>query len=119
MPEPGSMERDISRVEIQISVLTSQTREWHTSMTKELAELKTLVGQHGVLCPYRERIAAIAVVERDITDDRKEITDIKEIVHDLELAVARSSAIGGATGGSVVVIATGIVFGVGKAAGWW
>lgn len=119
MPEVASMERDISRVESQIAALTSQTREWHTSMTKELAELKTLVGQHGVLCPYRERIAAIAQVERDIVVDGKAIADMREDIRALELAVARSSAIGGATGGSVVVLATSIVFGIGKAAGWW
>ena len=119
MPEAASMERDISRVESQIAALTSQTREWHTSMTKELAELKTLVSQHPFSCPYRVRIASIDQVERDITEDRKDITEIKRSIRDIERAIDRSSAVSGAAGGSAVAVITGVVFGVGKAAGWW
>jgi hypothetical protein len=112
VPEAGDMERDVSRLEDQIVALTSQTREWQANMTRDFAELKTLVREHPLLCPYREKISAIESHER-------RIGGVETSVHDLQIMVAKSGAVGGLAGGGTVGVIGAIVFGIGKAAGWW
>ena len=106
------MDRDVSRIESQLSALTSQTREWQTNMTRDFAELKTLVREHPLLCPYREKISAVETHER-------RIVGIETDVHDLQIMVARSGAMGGLAGGGVVTVVAGIIYGIGSLAGWW
>ena len=113
------MERDITRLEHQISALTSEYREGHSDLVRQMREVKTLVAQHPTACPYRERIAMIAENSKDIEDVRKDVGDIKKCVREIERAVDRSSAVGGIAGGGVVSIVAGIVLAVGKALGWW
>jgi hypothetical protein len=106
------MERDVPRLEAQIIALTSQTREWQANMTRDFAELKTLVREHPLLCPYREKISSIESHDRRI--------DTLEIgVHDLQIMVAKSGAVGGLAGGGVVSVVAGVVFAVGRSIGWW
>ena len=113
------MERDISRLENQIIQLTSEYREGHSDLVKQMAEVKTLVAQHPTACPYRERIAMISENEKDIKDLRTDVGDIKRCVREIERAVDRSSAVGGIAGGGVVSIVAGVIFALGKALGWW
>ena len=111
--------RDIARLENQITALTREYREGHSDLVKQMSEVKTLVAQHPTACPYRERIAMIAENSKDIEDVRKDVSDIKRCVREIERAVDRSSAVGGIAGGGVVSVVAGVIFGVGKAAGWW
>ena len=113
------MERDITRLEHQISALTSEYREGHSDLVRQMTEVKTLVAQHPTACPYRERIAMISENTKDIEDVRRDVMDIKKCVREIERAVDRSSAVGGIAGGGVVSIVAGIVLAVGKALGWW
>ena len=106
------MDRDITRIEDHLTALTSQTREWQVNMTREMSELKTLVAQHPFLCPYREKISTIET-------HSKRIDTLELSVHDLQIMVAQSGAVGGLAGGGVVTVVAGVVFGVGRAAGWW
>ena len=119
MEAGGLMERDITRLEHQISALTSEYREGHSDLVRQMTEVKTLVAQHPIACPYRERIAMITENSKDIEEVKKDVGDIQKCVHEIELAVARSSAVGGAAGGGVVTVVVGVIFGLGKAAGWW
>lgn len=102
------MDRDITRLEGQIAGLVTDVR----GIMQEISEIKTLVREHPVLCPYRESIASVALNARDIAA-------LQAKVRDLELAVARSGAIGGLAGGGVVSLIVTVVFGIGKMAGWW
>ena len=111
--------RDISRLENQITALTREYREGHSDLVRQMTEVKTLVAQHPTACPYRERIAMITENSKDIEEVKKSVGDIQKCVHEIELAVARSSAVGGAAGGGVVTVVVGVIFGLGKAAGWW
>jgi hypothetical protein len=111
--------RDIARIEGQIIALTKEYREGHSDLVRQMTEVKTLVAQHPTACPYRERIAMIAENTKDIEDVRQDVNDLKRCVRDIERAVDRSSTVGGVAGGGVVSIVAGIIFGVGKAAGWW
>ena len=106
------MDRDVSRIENQLSALTSQTREWQANMARDFAELKTLVREHPLLCPYREKISSIE-------SHSKRIDTLETGVHDLQIMVARSGAVGGLAGGGVVSVVAGVVFALGKALSWW
>ena len=88
-------------------------------MSREITELKTLVREHPVLCPYRERIAAVGQNAKDIEHERARIDRMEQALQRLELVVARSGAVGGLAGGGTVGVLGAVVFAVGKAAGWW
>ena len=113
------MERDVTRLEAALAALTSEYRQGHSHLETAMSELKAIVREHPGACPYRERIAMITENTKDIDAVKSDVADIKRCVHDIELAVARSSAVGGAAGGGVVTVVVGIVYGLGKAAGWW
>lgn len=110
--------RDIARLENQIVALTREYREGHSDLVKQMTEVKTLVAQHASICPYRERISAIAENTKDIEELRRDVDDLRKCVRDIELAVARSSAVGGAAGGGAVAVIGGILYAIAKAAGW-
>lgn len=102
------VERDIARIEAQMA----EVNERLAALEEQVTEIRMLVRAQGATCPYRDDIVRAR-------NHIQRLTDIEKRVHDLELAMARSGAIGGIAGGGIVGIITMGLFGLGKLLGWW
>jgi hypothetical protein len=95
-----------------LQALGGRLYEFETSITRQLAELSTLIQTESVRCPYREAIS-------QNTSNTKRLDDLEDLVTNVRIDRAKERRTGAGIGGSVVATVASIVFAVGKSAGWW
>jgi len=72
--------------------------------------------QRQETCPYRDRVIHNTA---EIVLHHARLSTIESLVLDMRLASARAGMVGGISGAAVTSIVAGVVYGVGKVAGWW
>lgn len=75
---------------------------------ERLSAIEALIQSEAQRCPWREVISRIQ-------PNTERINELEKRVTELRIEMARMAAISGGVSGTVV----SVVFGVGKAAGWW
>jgi hypothetical protein len=94
--------------ESDIAALRQDFHKLEISIISQIAKIDTLINTESSRCPYREQIS-------DASDAVKKLNEIEVIVTAMRVDGAKA----GATGGGVMALIVGVIFGVGKAAGWW
>jgi antitoxin component of RelBE/YafQ-DinJ toxin-antitoxin module len=112
-------ESDCNRIESSINALSDRLGAMQLDMSQRLTRLENQVANEGALCPFRETIARAGnnVKRLEITEAR--IDHVEDKIHALEVQYAKAGIITGAAGGGAFTVIGGIIFAVGKAAGWW
>ena len=100
------------------SELAELRRELQT-MDRLTTRLETLATTEGDRCPYRETIARAANNVKRLDDMDRRVDAMGEHVTGLRIEVVRVATIAGFSGGGGLGIVGGIIYAVGKAAGWW
>jgi peptidoglycan hydrolase CwlO-like protein len=71
------------------------------------------------LCPFREDISRASNNIRRLEHSEERLDGFEKRMRELEVAMARSGFLSGAAGSGVVAAIGGLLYGIGKAAGWW
>jgi hypothetical protein len=99
---------ELSSLREGLNNLTDSFNDFKVEISADIGAVKTLIETESMRCPYREQIARAS-------NNVDRLSVVEERVTGLRIDSAKS----GAAGGGVVAMITAMIFGVGKAAGWW
>lgn len=123
-------ERDVERLQREYESLSKDMSDLFVFTQKETTAIRGLLDNVWAKCPYRENIARavnnVARLERleqrmeaEAVRTEQRDKELDQRIHAIELSIAKSGALGGMAGGGIVSVIAGIIYGIGKAAGWW
>ena len=121
--EEEHAKRDLARLQADLATLAERVGGMQVDLAGRMMRLQTTIERMPELCAYREQIAQIPMLDRRISQQEQALGEavrtLQGEIHKLDLAIARAGALGGVTGSGVIAMVSGLVYGIGKLAGWW